>query len=197
LYEEGSDGMKRFFLIISLVYYGFLHLQAQPEPPDRKGKFFLIPEFWLSLGSVTYIEIAPMVGYHVNDRLSLGLGPHYIYQSWKATPYISAYQTHVGGIKGFARFAVITHAEEFLPIKLFNDLFVHVEFEEMSLENGAYDTVGNDERYLQPMFLVGGGFNQRIGMYNSVSLMILWNLNESAASPYSNPIFRIGFNAYF
>jgi hypothetical protein len=43
----------------------------------------------------------------------------------------------------------------------------------------------------------GGGVNQRLGMYNSVSFMVLWDVNENAFSPYSNPIFRIGFNAYF
>ncbi len=37
---------------------------AEEEMPQRKGKFFLVPEFWLSFGSSTYIDIAPMLGYH-------------------------------------------------------------------------------------------------------------------------------------
>jgi hypothetical protein len=198
--------MKRVLIITVLAAWTVLHLQAQRpgaedrgylETPDRKGKLFLVPEFWLSFGSSTFIEIAPLLGYHVNDRLSIGLGPHYIYQSWKASSYMPGSQTHVFGIKGFTRFALITHAEQFLPFNLFNELFVHVEYEGMSLENGAYSTVGNEARYFSNLFLVGGGFSQRIGMYNSVSVMVLWNLNESYNTPYSNPVFRIGFNAYF
>lgn len=191
--------MKRIFLILSLAIGCFLQLQAQAraeDPTDRRGKFFFIPEFWLSFGSSTYIEVAPLLGYHVNDRLSLGLGPHYIYQSWKATPYEPSFETHVFGLKAFGRFALITHAEEFLPINLFSDLFVHVEYEGMSLENGAYSVVGDQPRYIRNIFLVGGGFSQRIGMYNSVSFMVLWNLDETSGLPYSNPIFRIGFNAF-
>ncbi|MCK4745525.1 MAG: hypothetical protein KAT15_00740 [Bacteroidales bacterium] len=188
--------MKRFIIFLALSVLGIIQVQAQSEMPDRKGKFFLVPEFWLSFGSSTYIEVAPLLGYHVNDRFSLGLGPHYIYQSWKNDPFPPT-QTHVYGMKGFARFALITNAEQFLPINLFNDLFAHVEYEGMSLERDIYYQQGDEGRFIYHGFLVGGGFNQRIGMYNAVSFMVLWDLNESSRSPYSNPVFRIGFNAYF
>jgi hypothetical protein len=41
---------------------------------------------------------------------------------------------------------------------------------------------------------VGGGVYQPIGRRSGFLIMVLWNLNETASSPYSNPIFRIGFN---
>ena len=118
---------------------------AQEETGGRKGKFFLIPELWLSFGTSTYIELAPMVGYHVIDRLAVGLGPHYIYQSQKATPIFPSYQTHSYGLKGFARFSLITNAEEWLPIKLFSELFVHAEYEGLSLERAYYVPPYSDE----------------------------------------------------
>lgn len=190
---------KWLLLVFLLTVLPLFQLQGQyqEEVPDRKGKFFLIPEFWLSFGSSTYIEVAPLLGYHVFDRLAIGAGPHYIFQSWKSTPYNPAYETHVFGLKGFARFALITHAEEFLPVNLFSDLFAHVEYEGMSLENGIYNSSGDQGRYISHMVLVGGGFSQRIGIYSSVSFMVLWNLNETYTSPYSNPVFRIGFNTFF
>jgi hypothetical protein len=193
-------GRKFWLLLVMMTFVSAMQAQEQPESDDRKGKFFLVPEFWLSFGSRTYIEVAPMVGYHIFDRLVVGLGPHYIFQSQKATSYYPyAYQTHVFGLKGFARFALITHAEEFLPINLFSDLFVHAEYEGMSLEKEYYYSPNypEDGRFIYQAFLVGGGFNQRLGMYSSISFMVLWNLNESSRSPYSNPIFRLGFNAYF
>jgi hypothetical protein len=189
--------VKRPFIFLVLFLSGLPRLQGQPEPADRKGKFFLVPEFWMSFGTVTYIEVAHLVGYHLNDRLTIGLGPHYIFQSSRPTPaYPNGWQTHVFGLKGFARFALITNAEQFLPINLFSDLFIHVEYEGMSLERNIYSP-GDQGRFIYHGFLVGGGVSQRIGIYNSISFMVLWDLNESSRSPYSNPVFRIGFNAYF
>ena len=178
--------IKRTIFILILVLAETLSMwsQVQEEATDRKGKFFLVPEFWLSFGSSTFIEVAPLVGYHISDRIVVGAGPHYIYQSGKATPYYPSYQSHSYGLKGFARIALITHAEEFLPINLFNDLFVHVEYEGMSLEDDYYTPENN--RSLYNLFLVGAGFLQRIGMYNSVSFMVLWDINETSRSPYTN-----------
>ncbi|MCK5135096.1 MAG: hypothetical protein KAR19_04850 [Bacteroidales bacterium] len=192
--------IKNHFIWILLFFACPVHTIAQHEIPDRKGRFFIVPELWISFGTNTYIDVAPLVGYHVNDRFSVGLGPHYIYQSRKATPsYPYSYQTHVYGLKGFARFALITNADQFLPINLFSDLFVHVEYEGISLEKVYYYSPAypDDGRFIYQGFLIGGGFSQRVGMYNSISFMILWDLNESSRSPYSNPVFRIGFNAYF
>ena len=190
--------MKKVILLILISILLSASLQAQEEVPSRKGKFFLIPELWLSFGSRTYIDVAPMVGYQALNRLSIGLGPHYIFQSVRAYPPYPSYSTHAYGLKGFARFALITNAEQFLPIKLFSELFAHVEYEGLSLEKEHYlPPYTEDGRFVYQGFLVGGGFSQRVGMYNSVSFMVLWDVNESSYSPYSNPIFRIGFNAFF
>ena len=197
-----------FFLLITcstmIKAQTRMHVQEQirrePEIPDRQGKFFMVPELWLSFGTRTYIDVAPLLGYHVTDRFVVGLGPHYIYESQKATPsYPLTYQTHVYGWKGFARFALITNAEQFLPIKLFNELFVHLEYEGMSLEKAYYyaPSYPDDGRFIYQGILLGGGLSQRVGMLSSVSFMVLWNLNESSRSPYSNPVFRMGFNTYF
>jgi hypothetical protein len=97
------------------------------------------------------------------------------------------------------RFALIRNAEEFLPIRLFNELFAHAEYEGMSLEKKHFyfPTYPDEGRFIYHGVLVGGGISQRVGLYNSISVMVLWNLNESSSSPYSNPVFRIGFNTYF
>ena len=192
--------MKREILGLLILVLFTTATFAQPEMPDRKGKFFLVPELWLSFGTITYIDVAPMLGYHINDRLAVGLGPHYIYQSQRATPQFPVkYQTHSYGVKGFARFAVLTNAESYLPIRLFNDLFAHVEYEGISLEKAYYyaPSFPDDGRFIYQGFLVGGGISQRVGTFNSISIMVLWDLNESSRSPYSNPVFRIGFNTFF
>ncbi|MDF1574207.1 MAG: hypothetical protein P1P86_03335 [Bacteroidales bacterium] len=190
--------MKKFALLLFLAALTFAS-RAQEDATGRKGKFFLVPELWLSFGTTTYIEVAPMLGYHVLDRLAVGLGPHYFYQSQKASPgFPFAYKTHSYGLKGFARFSLLTNAEEWLPIKLFSELFVHAEYEVLSLEKQYYVPPYTDEgRFIYRGLLLGGGLSQRVGIYNTVSFTILWDINESVISPYSNPVFRVGFNSYF
>jgi hypothetical protein len=191
--------MKKAALLLLFVALTFSGLAQEDETSGRKGKFFLIPELWLSFGSSTYIDISPMLGYHVLDRLALGLGPHYIYQSYNSgSSTVYDYSTHSYGLKGFARFSLITNAEEFLPINLFSELFVHFEYEGLSLEESYYVPPYTGEgRYIYQGILLGGGLSQRLGMYNSVSFTILWDLNQMTISPYSNPIFRVGFNTFF
>ncbi len=191
--------MKKAALLLLLIALTFSLVAQDEEETGRKGKFFFIPEIWLSFGTRTYIDIAPMVGYYALDRLALAIGPHYIFQTQNANSYSPvSYQTHSYGLKGFARFSLITNAEEFLPIKLFSELFVHVEYEGLSLEKAYYVPPYNEVgRYIYNGFLVGGGISQRVGIHNSVSFTILWDINEMTVSPYSNPIFRVGFNAFF
>lgn len=191
--------MKKAALVFMLSALSLSLVAQEEEDAGRKGKFFIIPEVWLSFGNRTYIDLAPMVGYHVLDRLAVALGPHYIFQTQKANAYYPEdYQTHAYGLKGFARFALITNAEEFLPINLFSELFAHVEYEGLSLEKAYYVPPYNEEgRYIYHGFLVGGGLSQRVGIHNSVSLTILWDINELTISPYTNPVFRVGFNTFF
>ena len=191
--------MKKQLICIIIILAGTLQISAQ-QMPDRKGKFFLVPELWLSFGTSTYIEVSPLLGYHINDRLAVGIGPHYIFQSQRETIYYPvAYQTHIFGLKGFARFAFITRAEEYLPINIFSDLFVQVEYDGLSLEKAYFyaPSFPDEGRFIYQGFLVGGGISQRVGLFNSVSIMVLWDLNESSRSPFTNPVFRIGFNTYF
>lgn len=195
--------MKKGILIFTILCGLLLSAEGQDEMmmdemPTRKGKFFLIPEFWLSFGSSTYIEVAPLLGYHALERLIVGAGPHYAYRSVKVSPTNPySYQTHAFGLKGFARFVIITNAEQFLPINLLSDIFVHAEYEGTSLEQNVYLQPTDQGRFIYHGIFLGGGFNQRIGMYNSVSFTVLWDVNQSFYSPYSNPIFRVGFNSYF
>jgi len=132
-----------------------------------------------------------MVGYHPLDRLAVGLGPHYLYQSYhSSSSVVDDYQTHSYGLKGFIRFSLITNAEEWLPIKLFSELFAHLEYEGLSFET-------ENGRYIYHGILVGGGLSQRVGIHNSVSFSVLWDINELTISPYTNPVFRVGFNTFF
>ena len=75
---------------------------------------------------------------------------------------------------------------------IFENVFAHVEYETL-----AYNTrEPNQTAYMQQYdsFFVGGGYNQRIGGNSAMYILVLWNLNDTQYSPYSNPVIRVGFS---
>lgn len=150
----------------------------KPRPPS---------EFWddvyfggnvgLQFGTVTFVEVSPLVGYKFTDRLSAGVGITYQYYHYKDRYY--EFQTNVYGGRIFGRY-------------LFTDfLFGHVEYEYLSLE--AFDFFPR-RRVDVTSVLGGGGFMQRLGDNSAIVAMILYNFTESVYTPYQNPIIRIGIN---
>ncbi len=196
--------MKRYLIgkLNLLVVLLLISYCAWPQAfeDSRKGRFFLVPEGWLSLGNYTLIQVSPQLGYHLTDRLSIGAGPTYIYSAHKASTYNPrSWRTHLYGGKVFTRFALLTRAENFLPVALFSDLFVHAEYQLLSLEKAYFyaPNFPDDGRFTYQGFLVGPGITQRIGPLSSISFQALWDLNESSRSPFSSPEFRVGFNTFF
>jgi hypothetical protein len=96
---------------------------------------------------------------------------------------------------------------------LFNNflgnLFAHVEYEYLTytipfvqcdgppygpgyISDGQYwYKPGNQHMDINSIF-VGGGYRQPLASRVSMDFMILFNLNDTYYSPYSNPIFRLG-----
>jgi hypothetical protein len=85
------------------------------------------------------------------------------------------------------------------------NLFAHIEYEYLyytrpysnAVGGHIYDPYGNT--YVQGnqvvevnSIFVGGGYHQPIASRVSMDFMVLFNLNDSYNSPYSNPIFRLG-----
>ncbi len=177
-----------------------LFLYSEDErSTDRRGKFYLVPELGLWLGNYTHVEVAPVLGYHLTDRLSVGAGGHYMY--YRNRDYFSSAvsYTHIYGIRTFSRVSVIRDAADFLPFYLFDELFLHGEYERMNLDNNYFNfpNLPFDKRFWTDYLYVGFGITQRVGQFSSYSILLLWNLYDSFYSLYSNPTYRIGLNLYF
>jgi hypothetical protein len=144
-----------------------------------KDRIYFGGNLGLQFGTQTYIDISPLVGYKITEKLSAGIGATYIYYSYKDRYF--SYKTNIYGGRIFGRY-------------FFTDnLFAHTEVELINME--LFDNVRYDyyrKNILSP--LVGGGYIQRFSENSGVYIMLLLNLNDSAESPYSNPIIRIGFN---
>jgi hypothetical protein len=166
---------------------------------SRRGKFYLVPEMGFWFGTYTNVEAAPQLGFHITDRWSVGTGPHYIFYQNNSFYSARNFSTHIWGIKAFSRLSIIRNAAEILPFYLFDELFAHVEYERMSLENQYFNTPTSpdDGRFWSEYFYVGLGISQRIGAASAYSILLLWNLNDNIYSLYRNPTYRIGLYIYF
>jgi hypothetical protein len=145
----------------------------------------------LSFGTITYIKIAPIVGYRLTDRLAAGLGPIYIYEKYKN--YNLESSTYGG--KALASFIVIKGSDTGGSFGLGNIVF-HVENELINVEALYYDPYGyyylGDRLWIDNL-LLGGGLTQSMGGRFGVSVYILWDVTQNEYSPYSNPVIKFGF----
>jgi len=182
-------------------------LSAKPRNPDN---------FWhrvsvggnlgFQFGSVTGITISPEVRLRTVDQLYVGF--RFIYQYYNYKNYFwdnDAQQflryessTYGGGI--YLRYYLSSLFNNF-----FGNLFAHVEYEYLyytrpytsAMGGHIFDPYGNtfisgNQVVEVNSIFVGGGYRQPITNKVSMDLLILFNLNDSYSSPYTNPIFRLG-----
>lgn len=163
----------------------------------------------VQFGTFTAIETSPMVGYKVTDDFVAGVGLTYQYSKYDnfymntENGSLSDRKINIFGGRLFTRYYF---SSIFEGLGLLSGLFAHAEYEYLTYnENYKVDSNGKfvdvygipystgNEHLRVPGFLIGGGLNQSIGGRAYGSILILYNLNETNKTPYSNPVFRIGF----
>ena len=73
-----------------------------------------------------------------------------------------------------------------LEYLIYKTAFAHIEYEALNFD--YYNVTTSDyERKWVGSFFVGGGFRQAFGKNGYLQLMLLYNLNHQALSPYSSP----------
>lgn len=171
--------IKLAFLLTIFICIKF-EVSAQ-ETIQPKASFsdrlFYGGNFGLMFGTVTYIELSPLIGYRITDRLSAGPGVSYIYMQDNRYDL----STSIYGGRLFARYNFTDY------------LFGHGEYEVLNLVT-PYSLNGRTN--LTSIF-VGGGYRQRLGSNSFLNIMGLWNINDSEYSIYRNPIIRMGFSTGF
>ena len=163
-----------FLLIISGVNISYAQNSDNHEMGSR---FYVGGNFGVQLGTVTLIDISPLIGYRLTEKFNVGAGVSYQY--YRDSRWGVPYETNIYGGRAFASYYI------------FRDIFAHAEYELLSLE--AYDSQLNEFfRKNVHGLLVGGGYRQWVGQRLFMNIMVLWNLNETIDYPYNNPIFRVG-----
>ena len=145
----------------------------------QSSKLFFGGNFGLQFGDYSIIELSPLIGYRITEKLSAGIQINYNFI------HISSLKisTSIYGLSLFTNYYFS------------KSIFGRAEYEWLSLESKYFNPAiyNESKRFNLHNILVGGGYRQQIGERSFVTLMILWNLNDNALSPYENPIIRMSF----
>ena len=146
----------------------------QPEPP----KVFYGGELGVNFGSFFRIRVAPIVGYRLNPKASVGVKIGYEYIKDKR--YSETLTSHNYGGSVFARFQPQPQ------------VYLHAEYSYVSYQYNVSDF--KSERTWVPFLFLGAGYVQPLGNGASVYAQVLFDVLQSSNSPYDNwePFFTIG-----
>jgi len=173
--------------------------EKQEKEKSFKEKLFFGGYLWAQFGTITRVEVAPQVGYHLSERFDVGVGLKYLYynsRSFLGESFISTERisSHIFGGNVFTDFKVIKDLNKVLPFNMHGQMVAHLEYEGLNMPQ-RIDIYGehSGSRFWAHSYFVGGGLRQELGQGGFVSFMLLYNLNHKPYLPYENPIFRIGF----
>jgi hypothetical protein len=147
--------------------------------PPLKERLFYGGNLGMSFGTITFIDVSPLVGVMVTNRLSGGVGA--TYQYFNDRRFIGGNSSLYGG-RIFSRYNV------------FPNVFAHAEYENLNFDlyNPNSDRF---ERSWVPGFLIGGGYFTPFGQRGGANFTFLYNLlYDVRRSPYNEPfVIRFGF----
>lgn len=163
--------------------------KTREEPPSFRERLFFGGSFGLQFGTITDIQVSPVIGLWVLPRLAVAVGPCYRF-------YKDRYdRTNIYGGKGYLQFVVFQDINSVIPVGVHTGVFLHFEDELLSLQSSFWKNPPiTSERFYINTVLAGGGISQQIGRRSSLNIMVLWALNDSGYDVYSNPEIRVSFN---
>ena len=127
---------------LSTPMHGIYAQEFQQNDEVPQNRIIVGGGLGLQFGSVTLIDISPMIGYKVTKRFVPGIG--ITYQYYKDTRFGYNYETSIYGGSVFARYYI------------WQDLFAHAEYQVLSYEK--LNVHFEKERISVPGVLVGGGY---------------------------------------
>ncbi|MFM7016813.1 MAG: hypothetical protein ACKOX3_10855 [Bacteroidota bacterium] len=177
--------MKYSLIILSCFLSIALFAQEKSSLSDVpfKDRLFYGGNIGLNFGTVTYIYLAPTIGYKITDKLGAGVGPSYSYLNDKryANYY---YETSTYGGRVFAQY------------KVHPQVLLYGEYEVINAEVPNLNQSKLIRTNIESL-LLGGGYVTPINDHSSFVIMGLWNFSSSIYTIYENPIIRAGVNLGF
>lgn len=168
--------MKKALLLFSFVLSAIFSI-AQSDSDRFVDRLRYGGNVGLSFGSVTYIDISPMVGYQATDRWLVAIGGSYIYYKFNSNSInIPDQETTWWGVRHFQQFNITPQ------------IFAQGEIEFLNGE--IYNPV--ERRYTRQWIdnvFIGGGYRN-----GPVMISALYNLSYQTGNGFYNSpwVFRVG-----
>lgn len=147
--------------------------QPSSPPPTAKERFFFGGGLGLSFGDVDYVEVAPLVGYHIMPKLDGGMQ---VFYRWvNDSRYPEDVSTDDYGANLFVRYFLVP------------SIFVQGQYEFINYEFVLPNL--DTERDTANSFLAGGGYSQPIGHGAGFYFSVLYNFSyddNDLTSPYTD-----------
>jgi hypothetical protein len=183
--------IRNLSLIILFLFTSLSVISGQrskQQAPPLRERIFFGGSLGLQIGTVTNIDVSPVVGLWVLPRVAIAAGPEYMYYQ---DPY---YSTSIYGGKVYSELVLLQDLNNIIPAGMHMGIFLHAEYESLSLESEMWNTAYTSKRFMLNTALAGGGISQRLGQRSSLNFLVLWVINGSGYGFYSNPDFRISFS---
>ncbi|MBW3470419.1 hypothetical protein [Arthrospiribacter ruber] len=179
LWKSRSIVISAFFVLAFTISASAQRVIDEGNKPPLKDRLYYGGNFGASFGTITFVDVSPLVGAMVTNRLSGGVGA--TYQYFNDRRFFGGSNSLYGG-RVFGRYNV------------FPNFFAHAEF-----ENVNYDWFDQNrnvfERIWVPAFFLGGGYFVPSGERGGFNFSFLYNLlHDNRRSPYFEPyVIRVGF----
>jgi hypothetical protein len=162
---------------------------VRQEVPPLRERMFIGGSFGLQFGTITNIEVAPILGLWLLPRLAVAAGPNFTYYKYYDD------ETMMYGGKAYAQFVLLQDLNNILPLGIHTGIFIHLEDELLNLESAYWmNPPYSSDRFNVNTLLLGGGLSQQLGRRSFMNIMVLWALQDSGYAIYDNPEIRISFN---
>jgi hypothetical protein len=176
-------------ILIILIHSSIINGQrTKEEPPPLKERLFYGGSFSLQFGTLTNIEVDPVIGLWVLPRIAFAAGPSYrFYKDYGG-------KTNIYGGRSYIQYVIFRDLDKFIPLGIHTSLFLHCEDEMLSLQSSFWKNVAlTPERFMINSVLGGAGISQQMGARSSFNIIVLWVLNDPGVELYGKPEIKIGF----
>lgn len=131
--------------------------------------------FDFSFGTYTVLSLSPILAYRAHERVLLGFEVRSAYVSDSYNQIKSFY--YGGGPFG--------------RIVLFKGIYFQAQAEFINYDNELFNATRPGRRW-NSAIMFGGGYRQQIGERSYSYVSILWDINETSNTFFTNPIVRFG-----
>lgn len=169
-----------FVLFFSFSTYGQGSKEAVPSVGER---LFFGGNLGLQFGTITDIEVSPIVGYWILPRINVAMGPQYRFYKYNDV------KANIYGGKAYTELYLIQDLNNFIPLGVNIGLFIHLEDEFLIYNPNNQETANQTLNTI----LFGGGISQPISINSSANIIALWAIGGNGYEYYGSPEIRIVF----